>query len=292
LKILVTGATGFIGSRLVPLLVARDHAVVVVGRDPARLEQLSAADRVVGDLADPRACDGFPRTVDSVVHLAQANATRPTESELLGVNTNGTASLLNYARRAGAASFVFTSSGSVYGGAGRPLRETDEPQPRDPYARSKLAAEELVREHADGFHTCILRLFAPYGPGQQGRLIPQLIARVRDGRPVVLRAGGRPRLTPIYLDHVVDVLEQAIDANDTALVNVAGDEILSIRDMAEAIGRVVGSEPRFEHALDEGQEDLIGDTTALRLQFRLPAPLVTFEQGIEAMIEVSPSVRA
>jgi nucleoside-diphosphate-sugar epimerase len=68
------------------------------------------------------------------------------------------------------------------------------------------------------------------------------------------------------------------------LVNVAGDEILSIRDMAETIGRVVGSEPHFEEAPDEGQEDLIGDTTLLRRQFRVPDSFVSFEQGIAAMV--------
>ena len=280
----MTGATGFIGSRLVPLLIANGHDVVAVGRDAARLERFAGAEAVVGDLTDPRVGDAFPRRVDAIVHLAQANAPRPTEAQLFGVNTDGTANLLDYAHSADASSFVFASSGSVYGGANTPLRETDPPRPNDSYARSKLAAEDLVRKHGGSMRACILRLFAPYGPGQENRLIPELVARVRAGRPVILRGGGRPRLTPIYVDHVVDVLDQAVTAGDEMLVNVAGDEILSIRDMAETIGRVVGSEPHFEEAPDEGQEDLIGDTTTLRRHFLLPDSFVSFEQGMAAMV--------
>jgi UDP-glucose 4-epimerase len=290
-RILVTGATGFIGRRLVPVLLEQGHSVVAVGREAPRLERAAGAETVVADLTNPGVADGFPRRIDAIVHLAQANVARAAERELDAVNVRGTATVLDYAGRAGASSFVFASSGSVYGGAARPLSESDLPRPHDAYARSKVAAESLVEGFTDAFTTTILRLFVPYGPGQQGRLVPELVTRVRDGRPVTLREGGRPRLSPIYLDHVVDVLAQAASAPEASLVNVAGEEVLSIRDMAETIARVLGTEPRFDESSGNGQEDLVGDTAALRRRFRLPDPLVTFEQGVAAMlVESTPAL--
>jgi nucleoside-diphosphate-sugar epimerase len=279
MRILVTGATGFIGNRLVPRLVEEGHAVVAAGRDHSRLAQLAGAEPVVADLRDAHAADAFPRRVDAVVHLAQGN----TESELFAVNAHATGALLEYALVAGAGSFVLASSGSVYGGADRLLTEEDPVQPLDEYGRSKVAAEQLVSDRAGAIRTCIVRLFAPYGPGQRGRVIPKLVANVRSGKPVVLHGSGRPRLTPIYIDHVVDVIAPAVVSDESMLLNVAGEEILSIRNMAETIGRVLGIEPRFEESAEAGRQDLIGDATQMRRRFRLPDPLVSFEQGVEAI---------
>lgn len=292
MRVLVTGATGFIGSRLVPLLVEQGHAVVVVRREASHVERTDGVETVVADLTEPGAADAFPRRIDAIVHLAQANVARAAAPELDAVNVRGTAAVLEYARRAGAASFVFASSGSVYGGAARPLRESDPARPADAYARSKLTAEGLVEDCAEAFATTILRLFVPYGPGQRGRrLVPELVARVRESRPVTLRDGGRPRLSPIHVDHVVDVLAKGTSATEASLVNVAGEETLSIRDMAETIARVLGTEPLFEETSGQRQEDLVGDTAALRRRFRLPDPLVTFEQGVAAMlVESTPTL--
>ena len=145
-----------------PLLVQRGHTVFALGRDWSRLDAFSRATVVTADLTDVRVMDRLPRRVDAVIHLAQARGVSPNETEIFTVNTDGTARILEYADRAGAESFVFSSSGSVYGGSEHLLRETDPLRPRDAYARSKVAAETLVRDHGGAFRTCVLRLFAPH----------------------------------------------------------------------------------------------------------------------------------
>jgi nucleoside-diphosphate-sugar epimerase len=141
-----------------------------------------------------------------------------------------------------------------------------------------------VRAYGEVLPYVVLRLLTPYGPGQTNRLVPGLLGRVRAGRPVTLRDGGRPRMNPIYVDHVVDVLAQALTVPPNQVVNLAGDEVLSIQEMAETIGRVVGREPVFEPAAGDSGGDVVADTTRLRRVFTLPPTLTAFADGVRAML--------
>src|SRR5207237_1012147 len=100
-------------------------------------------------------------------------------------------------------------------------------------AATKIAAERVVLAYAPYFGTTILRLFAPYGPRQTGRLVPGLISRVRSGQPVTLREGRGPRFSPLYVDHVVDVIALALESDGHQVLNAGGDEALSVGEMAE-----------------------------------------------------------
>ena len=279
MNVLVTGASGFIGSRVLPLLAERGHVVTAVASARERMAHGLDVMWVIHDLRDPELADALPAQIDAVVHLAQANT--PTQrANLIAVNVGSTEALLRYALRADAASFVLASSGSVYGGSTRPLRETDPRRPSEAYAHSKVAAEDLVEGYGDALATCALRIFAPYGPGQQGRLVADLVGRVATGRAVTLRGGGHPHLNPIYVDDVAEVIVEALAAPKPRVVNVAGAEVLSIREMASVIGRVVGREPHFEDVPGDAPLDLVADTTLLRRHFRLPQPQTPFERGI------------
>ena len=321
-NILVTGAAGFIGSHLVPWLARRNpqrrvYALVRPGSPPPTLA--AGVYCVPWDLAATRplaphaawdeqaATDEqrLPDHVDAVLHLAQANVPFPDQAaELLAVNIASTQRLLDYARTAGAAVFLLASSGSVYGRGGdagavpplapsvspgasavRPWREDDAPQPDDFYGATKLAAEWLVRSYRAYFHTVILRLFAPYGPGQTGRLIPGLIGRVRDGRPVTLSRGARPHFNPLYVADLLPMIERALALQGGQVLNVGGDEVLSIRDMAETIGSVIRKTPRYEPAPGAPPADVVGDISRMHALLR-PALLTPFATGIATMAKL------
>ena len=277
MRILVTGATGFVAGHLVPAL-AREHDVVALGHDPDRIPAGERIEPLLVDLRDAGLAQRLPE-VDAVIHLAQANVPFPDgAADLFAVNTASTAALLEHARRSGATRFVFASSASVYGPGDEPWSEDDAPAATDFYSATKLAAERLVGAYRGELGTTIMRLVAPYGPGQRNRMIPRLVASVREGRPVQLNAGGRPRMNPIYVDDVVQVIERALGSEGNHLVNVAGDEAMTIRELAETIGAAVSTEPVFEER-DGVSGDVVADNRRMRDVFRLDS-LVRLEDGL------------
>jgi nucleoside-diphosphate-sugar epimerase len=242
----------------------------------------SVASAVVHDLVAPLRLNRLP-WVDAIVHLAQANTKFPDgAADLLAVNTVRTQELLEHARRCGTSRFIFTSSGSVYGKGPLPFSETDPLVPHDFYAVTKIAAEHLVAVYGELVPTTVLRLFTPYGPGQEGRLIPVLIDRVRRGKAVTLNGDGSPRLNPVYVEDVITVIIASLESDESELLNVSGDEVVGIRELTETIGALLGVEPRFEcgHGNDRG--DIVADNTKLHRIFPSHR-LITLREGLERM---------
>ena len=265
MRVLVTGASGFVAPHLIAALVARGDTVVATARDAARIPEGPGIDALPLDLAAPLDDVELP-AVDAVMHLAQANVPYPAQADVeFPVNTLSTLAMLDACARTGARHFVHASSGTVYGLGDEPFRESDPVRHHQLYATTKIHAEDLVARYADQLDGAVsLRLFAPYGPGQVNRMIPGIIGRVRAGTAVSLNAGGRPRMNPIYVDDAVAAFIAALAVDGHRIVNVAGDEIVTIRQIAEAAGRAVGVEPVFEDGGGTAAGDVIGDTAVFR----------------------------
>lgn len=165
MRILVTGASGFVGRVLAPALAAAGHAVVVPPRHEA-------------DLADPAGYRPFIEGADAVVHLAAYNpprwrVRRGDRARFAALNVGATAALGRMALQAGVRSFVFLSSARVYGIQDMPFyREDIPPRPADPYGASKWQAEQGLHEIYAAASRQLLILRAPviYGPGRGGVL--------------------------------------------------------------------------------------------------------------------------
>lgn len=166
MKILVTGATGKVGSRLAKRLAARGDQVRALVRDPARAAELREAgvELARGDLLDAASLAEPVRGMDAVVHCA-AFFRGATPEQAHAVNDTGTQQLAHAARDAGVRRFVFTSTGLVYGPAGGRALDEDAPcAPVDAYPLSKLAAERFLLG-LDGLDVRVLRLPFVYGDG-------------------------------------------------------------------------------------------------------------------------------
>jgi len=244
--IVVTGAKGFIGSSLVPRLAA--HSPVCAcdfGTVPASTPEVTWLSL---DLSRPLDTSALPESPKSVVHLAQSMHHRefPERArDLFAVNVASTFDMLEYARTAGAEAFVFASSG-VCGPSEGPIAEEAPLAPSNFYLRTKAACEILAGEYASFFNVALLRFFFPYGPGQRNRLIPDVIARVREGREVLLTGGDGLRLCPMYIDDVAESIARALTVSGLNMLNVAGREAVSLRELAETIGDIIGKTPTFD----------------------------------------------
>lgn len=291
MNVLVTGATGFVASHLIPQLVAAGHTVLAAGHDPARLARFEGATPLLWNLRQAPSDEvlaALPEQLDAVLHLAQANVPFPAgASDMFAVHVEATQQLLELARTRGTKRFVFASTGSVYAPAERPWRESDRATGPGYYAATKLAAEALIQGYGELVPHTIFRLFVPYGPGQTGRLVPGLINRVRTGQAVTVASGQGPRFNPLYISHVVEAFTQALDAEGNQLLNLGGNEVLSVRQMAETIGRELRQEPLIQHTPGAGPRDVVGDTTAFQTAYRLPDRPTTFAEGVRAMLAAS-----
>lgn len=281
MKILVTGAAGFVGLHLLERL-ADEHELYPVVRNPPD----SSREWVVQDLSQPLDRSRLPDRIDAVIHLAQSPRYRefPEGAEdVYAVNVHSTFELLEYARAAGAQSFVLASSGGVYGYSYERLVETSPTFPLNFYVTSKYAAESLVANYQPFFHTIVLRFFFVYGPGQGRMLVPTLIDKVRKGDQISI--AGRPgqRINPIHVSDALEVFQPALELTRSDVFNVAGDEIVSIRELVAVIEEATGEPAHVRHIDPEHEGDLIGDNSRMKdvLEVR---PSVSLLDGIRSML--------
>jgi nucleoside-diphosphate-sugar epimerase len=171
-RILVTGASGFVGRGLVTELAGLGYSVRAAMRQPADVFPRSVEVVAVSDLTRPVEWRALLKGIETVVHLAGIAHAGPeiAEDAYDRVNRLATAELANAARAVGIGHLVFISSIRAQSGPSSDeiLRETDVPRPTDAYGRSKLAAEEAIR--SAGVPFTILRPVLIYGPGVKGNL--------------------------------------------------------------------------------------------------------------------------
>ncbi len=258
MNFLITGAAGFLGSSLANNLSREGHQV-------RGLDDLSTGDPQAlspdvhftrGDVSDRPKLWTLLQEVDVVYHLA-ARVSVP-ESILYPrdyntVNVGGTVALMEAMRDVGVRRVVLASSGAVYGDlAEQPLRETVTPNPRSPYAVSKLAAEFYVRTIGGlwGIETVSLRIFNAYGPGQHlpashPPVVPYFLRQALRGGTLVVHSDGNQTRDYVYVDDVVSAMAAASTAPnvDGLVINVGSGIETSLRDLVKDVLDVTGSKP-------------------------------------------------
>jgi nucleoside-diphosphate-sugar epimerase len=281
MRILLTGSAGFLGSALGPRLVAAGHELYCICRPGT---SVAYGQNIPWDGEEPIGPSRLPRSVDVIIHLAQSRRYRrfPEDAhEMFAVNVAMTMSLLEWAAQSQLKQFCLVSSGAVYEPFGGILREDTALAPAGFLGASKLASEIIAKPFSRIFGLNTLRLFFPYGPGQRDRLIPELIRRVRDCVPVRLPSNGVGiRLTPTFVEDIVDVILGSINAGWTGTMNVATPETLSIRQIANMMGQQLGMEPIFEIANTDSAVDVIPDLNRLVGRFEL-SRFTQFEEGLK-----------
>jgi len=261
-KVVVTGGAGFIGSHLCEALLAQGRDVIGLDNFDTFYDPRVKRRNLAPSLADPRfrLAEGdildapfveevLGDRVDVVVHLAARAGVRPSiENPLLyqKVNVEGTAVLLEAARKFGIRRFVFASSSSVYGNNRKvPFHESDRvDHPISPYAATKKAAELLAHtyHHLFGMDITCLRFFTVYGPRQRPDLaIHKFVSLIEAGRPIPVFGDGTMRRDFTYIDDVIAGVLPAIErCKGYHIYNLGESRPVALSDLIRAIEDALG----------------------------------------------------
>jgi len=258
MRFLITGAAGFLGSALANRLVSEGHSVRGVDDlstgDPSSL--LPEIHFVRGDINDRPKLWTLLQDVDCVYHLA-ARVLVPESvlypREYNHVNVGGTVTLMEAMRDVGVRRVILASSGAVYGEqATQPLSEDAVPNPRSPYAVSKLAAEYYIRTIGSlwGIEAVCLRIFNAYGPGQplppvHAPVIPYFLRQAWHSGTLVVHGEGQQTRDYVYIDDVVHALATAamVQNVNQHIINVGSGHETSVRELVRLTLEVTGGHP-------------------------------------------------
>ena len=291
----VFGANGFIGKHVTRHLVGMERDVLAVARSFDSEMETCGARLFQGDLRDSAAMDRALVDVDTVVQLmgtstpAQGNA-RSTEH--IDNDVIPHVDFLNRCVAAGVKRFVFASSGGTVYGPTRPGTLTSEAAPTNPISShgvTKLMVEHFIKLHGhlDGLEYIILRIANPYGPGQVFRhgqgLIPALMGRYRQGRPITVYGDGSSARDYIFIDDLVRAfgLAAEADAKPSLVLNVGSGRRLTVLEVIRAIERVadMSFEITYAPAREADIPSIALDVDRIAAEFGWK-PEVDFEEGL------------
>ena len=260
-RVLITGGAGFIGSHLVRHFAGQAQVTVLDDLRSGYAHNLDgvACRFVRGSILDAQALREAMADAEEVYHLAAMisvpeSVAKPAECAEL--NTEGTRRVLDAAVAAGARKVVLASSAAIYGDNPTvPKLESMTPEPKSPYAETKLAGEHLLEAYRQthGLGTTSLRFFNVFGPRQDPRsayaaAVPIFIAKALRDEPIGIHGDGGQTRDFVHVTDIVGALAYAGASSDMAgTYNVGYGRSQSILELAQEILRLTGSKSAIEH---------------------------------------------
>lgn len=291
MTILVTGGAGFVGSRLSARLIECNEPVLILDNfndyyDPAlkRANVVGLSDAAIvveGDIRDEALVERIfsEHRISRVVHLAAMAGVRASVDQgrlYADVNTSGSVSLMDAARRHNVSIFIQASTSSVYGDAQRvPFREEDAPDfPLAPYPASKRAAELFAHSyyHLFGLNITVLRFFNVYGPPGRPDMMPiKVIEAILKGEIIPIYDEGKLERDWTYIDDTVDGIMAALERPmGYSILNLGYGAPIPLTDFIHIYEELIGkpaitkpvpapaSEPRITYCDNTRASELLG----------------------------------
>ena len=308
MKILVTGAAGFIGSHVCEYYTRLgDHVVGIDNFDnfyPERIKLLNISDlknnaQFQFHKADIRDRDSLKKIfasnrIDTVIHLAAKAGVRPSIESITDyyeVNVNGTVALLEEMKANNVKKMVFASSSSVYGNNQKvPFSESDPvDNPISPYASTKKSGELLnhVYSHLYGFDITCLRFFTVYGPRQRPDLAIHKFTRLIDeGHPIPFYGDGTTARDYTYIDDIVSGISCALNnLHGFRIFNLGESQVITLDMLVKTIEKCLGKKAVLNQLpLQQGDVKITyADISKAKAEIGYD-PKYTFEEGVNKFV--------
>jgi UDP-glucose 4-epimerase len=304
MNFLITGAAGFLGSALAEELAHEGHQVRGLDNLSTGNPQALSPDVhfTRGDVNDRPKLWTLLQEVDCVYHLA-ARVSVPESvlypREYNSVNVGGTVSLMEAMRDVGVRRVILASSGAVYGDqAEQPLKENAIPDPRSPYAVSKVSAEYYIRTIGKlwGMETVCLRIFNAFGPGQHlppshPPVVPHFLRQALRGGTLVAHGDGEQTRDYVYVDDVISAMVAAATAPNVngLVINVGSGTETSVRELIKKVGEVAKRDvdALFNTSTSGGVSRMRADLTLAEQKLNYK-PSTTLEEGLRLTLQRDP----
>ncbi len=270
--ILVTGASGFIGSSLVAKLAERHgHENIVALTSKPIAEINSVIHKGYGDTYLDRSSFGF--AIETVIHAGSFTPKEGTDANNLdGCTSNVTSmkSVLKFCEQARVRRLVFLSTIDVYGDKCESMIETEAPSPTSLYGTSKLFCEKAARSFCESqsIEINILRVGHMYGPGEEKykKIIPETIKRCLSKLPIEQIGTGSDLRSFIYIDDLVHaIMSTLIVGGLPHTINLAGVSTISVGEVLRLINEMVGNRcPMIVSNNDTPRRDMVMDVERMR----------------------------
>ena len=301
MKYLVTGGAGFIGSHITKRLVEEEEQVIVIdnlntGKEKNLESIKDKIDFVRGDILDKNLLEDITRNIDGVFHQAALASVQDSFSkpdEYYNVNVNGTENILELAKKNNF-KVVYASSSSIYGNPKRiPIEESDEKNPINPYAKTKLEKEELAKIYSKmGVKVIGLRYFNVFGKGQSKEyagVLKLFLEQIRDKLPPKINGDGTQARDFVHVSDVVNsnIMSMNSDVNH-AFFNVGTNTSITILDLAKIIIKFakLDLEPIFGPALKGDVQKTIANIDLIKEKIGWK-PSVILEEWINEIISMN-----
>jgi UDP-glucose 4-epimerase len=300
LKYIVTGGAGFIGSNIVKKLVARgDDVIVIDNLNTGKKENLiSVKDKIVfynDSILNLELLEKQTKNIDGVFHQAalasvQDSFSKPEEYQ--NVNVNGTENILKLAKKNNF-KVVYASSSSVYGNPEKiPIKESDNKNPINPYAETKLEKEKLAKKYSEvGVKVIGLRYFNVFGKGQSKEyagVLKLFLEKIRDELPPKINGDGLQFRDFVYVEDVAEANIMSMDSQIShEFFNVGTNTSITILDLAKTIIKSSGLqiEPIFGPALKGDVQRTVADINLIQDKIGWK-PTVFLEKWINQIISM------
>jgi len=296
-KLLVTGAAGFIGSTYARLAVARGHEVTVLDKltYAGRRENLQGADVDFreGAIEDPAAARTAMEGADAVVNFAaESHVDRSIADQDVFARTHviGTSVLLDAARELGVGRFLQVSTDEVYGSIDSGSFTEDSPlDPSSPYSATKAAGDLLVSAHAHtyGLEAVICRGSNNYGPRQYPeKLIPLCVLNALHGDPLPVYGDGRQVRNWLYVEDFASAIHTVLERGEPGRAyNVGGPDECENLEVVHRILELTGrDESLIEHVTDRPGHDRRYSLSSDRVRALGWEPATHFAEGLERTV--------